>query len=137
MATAEAGPASGLHLGKGSNLRDTEQWKQFTTRSHKRSPCLPAQLPLLNRYEALGVADEEREEPEEEASVQVLLPKSDQPRTRSTCTIKTCLMKKSWRVVFIDDSLLKGMEADQTLFTKKFSASLGLRSGMLPGSFQA
>lgn len=68
-------------------------------------------LSFLNRYKALGVADEECEETEEDASVQVLLPKSDQPRTHSTCTVKTCVVKKSWRVVFIDDSLLKGMEA--------------------------
>lgn len=61
MATAVAGRVSDLHQDKGRNFWDTEE--QMCTWSHKRSPCLPKELLLLNRYKALKcdrVADKKK-----------------------------------------------------------------------------
>lgn len=59
---------------------------------------MPAQLPLLDGYEALGMADKGCEKREEEASTQVHPPRSDQPRPCSKCSIKSSTMKK-WQWV--------------------------------------
>lgn len=59
----KAGLVSDLHQDKGSIWRGTKERKETsTTQSCKRSPCSFTQLPLENRYEALGVVDEGCEE---------------------------------------------------------------------------
>lgn len=52
-----------------------------------------AHLPLLNRYMALGVADERHEKGEHETSVQVLPPRLNKPSSHSKCSIKTSAVK--------------------------------------------
>ncbi|KAK4806860.1 hypothetical protein QYF61_012581, partial [Mycteria americana] len=64
-----------------------------------------------NRYEALGMVDKEHNEMEEEESVQVLSPRSDQPTPRIKSCIKTSAKKKQWQIMVIGDSLLRGKEA--------------------------
>lgn len=57
-----------------------------------------ALLPLLDGYEALGMADKGCEKREEDASMQVHPPRSDQPRPCNKCSIKSSTMKK-WQWV--------------------------------------
>lgn len=86
MATTEVGPVPVLCQDEGSITRSKEEWKQVTAWSCKRSPSLPSQLPLQNRYEALGMIDEGHDEIEDKESVQVFSLRSDQP----TLHVKTC-----------------------------------------------
>ena len=111
MATTEVGPGSVLYHEEGSVTRDREGWKQVTARSCKRNPSLPSQLPLQNRYEALGTVDEAHNKIEEEEPMQALSPRSDQPTPRNKTCIKTSAKKKQWQVMVIGDSLLSRTEA--------------------------
>lgn len=77
----------------------------------EEEPPLPAQLPLPRRHEAQGGAGEGCKKREEEVSVQVHPPGSDQQRPHSKCSIKTSAMKKQqWVVVRGGNSFLKGTE---------------------------
>ena len=80
-------------------MRDREGWKQVTACGCKRNPSLPSQLPLQNRYDALGMVDEGHDEIEEEESVQVLSPRSDKPNSRIKSCIKTNTDKKQWQIM--------------------------------------
>ena len=85
--------------------------KQVTAGSCKRNSSLASQLPLQNRYEALSMVDKGNDETEEEESVQVLSPSSDQPTLHIKSCIKTSSEKKRQQVIVIGDSLMGGTEA--------------------------
>ena len=111
MTTTELGPVSVLCQDEGSNTRDKEEWKQVTAWSCKKSPSLPSELPLQNRYEALNMVDKGHDEMQKEESVQVLFPRSDQPTSFINSCITTSTKEKQWRVMVIGDSLPSRREA--------------------------
>ena len=110
---------------EGGDLRDGEEWKQFTASCCRKIlslPALPSQVPLCNMFEALELEGQVCEE------VMKGPPKRLRRSRWSTPCLKTASVKKEIRVIVIRDSFQRGTNGPISLpdFTSR-------EVGCLPG----
>ncbi|PKU49363.1 hypothetical protein llap_402 [Limosa lapponica baueri] len=86
VTTMEAGPGPVLCQDEGSVKMDKEEWEKVTEWNCERNTSLSSEIPLQNRYEALGTAEEEHNEIKEEP-MQAVLPWAERPTPHN----KTCI----------------------------------------------
>ncbi|KAK4830595.1 hypothetical protein QYF61_012021 [Mycteria americana] len=94
-------PGSSLRNAEGSSLKERSEWRQVYAQGNRRPlslPTSPSQLPLYNRYEALDVEGQSKDDVDDSPSTPEVLPRSERPTSHITTT---SMRKKRWVVVVV------------------------------------
>jgi len=96
-------------LAEGSSLKEKSERREVHARGGRQTPSLltsPSQVPLYDRYKALDVEDQSKDDVDDSPSTPEVSPRSERPTT----SITTTSTRKKRQVIVVGDSLLKGTE---------------------------